>query len=386
MNPPSPRYVFLDALRGFAALCVLLYHLTFFSILAPVLLHVFPKPLLLALFCGTLGINIFFVLSGFVIAHSLRNNPLSFSSLTRFIGRRHIRLDLPYWTMIALGLGLIALKHVLPATHPEPFPSMGVLATNLLYVQYIFDRPTLLGVSWTLCLEVQFYLLFVALLVVGKRISSRAPSPSVPVVTSGAVVLVVTLTVGCLIGSHFGVYKGFFWSSWQFFGMGVLLYWMWKEVVARHWFWVMMGILVADAGLIPIVRAPSGFPQLFSTSALLVTASTLGAIYFAARRGALEGWSGGRPMQFLGRVSYSLYLTHATVLDLASRVAFHLTGFNRFMAVVWFFVVVAFCFSVAQLFYWGVELPAMRLSNRFKTNKAASSFSPSAMAPIEISQ
>jgi len=386
MNPPSPRFVFLDALRGLAALCVLLYHLTFFSILAPVFLHVAPVPVLKALMCCAFGVNIFFVLSGFVIAHSLRNNPLSFSSLTRFVGRRHIRLDLPYWAMIAFGIGLIPLKRILPATHPDPFPSMGVLATNLVYVQYIFDRRTLLGVSWTLCLEVQFYLLFVLLLVVGKRISSRAPSPSVSTATSGAIVLVAILTVGCLIGTHFGGDKGFFGSSWHFFGMGVLLYWMWKEVLAPHWFWVMMGVLIADAGLIYVVRTPTGTPQLTSSIALIATASTLGAIYFVARRGSLESWSGGRPMQFLGRISYSLYLTHLPVLYLVLDVASHFISFNRFMAVVWFPIVVALCLSVAQLFYWGVELPAMRLANRFKTNKAVPSFSPGAMAPIEISQ
>jgi len=375
MSDSSPRFVFLDALRGFAALGVLLCHLPGWSVMGLVFSRVPPKPVLVVLEHCALGVNIFFVLSGFVIAHSLRNNPLSFSSLARFIGRRHIRLDLPYWTIIALGIGVIALKRVLPGTHFYAFPPVDVLAANLVYAQFIFDRPPLLGISWTLCLEVQFYLLFVLILVVGRRIAPHAPS-SVPTATSGAVVLVAVLAVGCLLGNHFSLHPAFFWSSWQFFGSGVLLYWTWQKVLSPRWFWAMIGVLIADAGLVLIVRAPTVMFQLNSVAALVATASTLGAIYFVARRGALEKWSGGRVFEFLGRISYSLYLTHLLVLDLALRTALHLTGSNPFMVWVWFLVVSALCLGVAALFHLCVELPAMKLANRFKIREVAPSLSP----------
>lgn len=151
-----------------------------------------------------------------------------------------------------------------------------------------------------------------------------------------------------------------------------------------------MGVLVADvAGALlvnPPVSASIFVFHLASTSALLTTIATVGAIFFVARRGSLESWSGGRALQFLGRISYSLYLTHVPVLELALRTAFHLSGPNHAMAVFWFVFVAGLCVGVASVFHFLVEMPAMRLANRFKTAATSLSTTPGAIAPMEISR
>ena len=69
----NPRYVFVDGLRGLAAMAVVFHHLLECSVLGPVLETILPGPL--KFFCshGSHGVQVFFVISGFVIAHALRN-------------------------------------------------------------------------------------------------------------------------------------------------------------------------------------------------------------------------------------------------------------------------------------------------------------------------
>ena len=67
------RYVFIDALRGFACLGVLVYHLFFNTVMIEPIKLAFPAFILKLVSYGTYGVQIFFVLSGFVIAHSLHH-------------------------------------------------------------------------------------------------------------------------------------------------------------------------------------------------------------------------------------------------------------------------------------------------------------------------
>src|SRR5688500_14125008 len=93
------RFVFIDALRGLACLWVLTHHLFFNEIFGKVLRPAVHNAVEILAFCGSFGVQIFFVLSGFVIAHSLRDTTLNPRSVGLFILRRQLRLDPPYWVM-----------------------------------------------------------------------------------------------------------------------------------------------------------------------------------------------------------------------------------------------------------------------------------------------
>ena len=115
-----PRLPGLELLRWIAALCVLLLHAS--VIFGPP--HVFAK--------GYLGVDLFFMLSGAVMARSLAANPCSARSIPRFLFERYWRM----WPMMALG-GLIGLP-LLRTALPDLDRFLPIALANLLLVPVAF--------------------------------------------------------------------------------------------------------------------------------------------------------------------------------------------------------------------------------------------------------
>jgi peptidoglycan/LPS O-acetylase OafA/YrhL len=157
--PTTPqRFGFIDAQRGLAALLVIWLHATdaFKQLPTPPvgdLLYAFSA----AIDTGRVGVILFFAISGFVIPSSLRavGKQAKPGALRVFLIRRVFRLYPAYWVSVvgAALLGLLLLT---------PFSAQTVLL-NLTMIQSVFGAPDVLGLYWTLRLELIFYI-FCALL------------------------------------------------------------------------------------------------------------------------------------------------------------------------------------------------------------------------------
>ncbi|RYG67778.1 acyltransferase, partial [bacterium] len=146
------------------------------------------------------GVEIFFVLSGFVIAHSLWGQRITPRFAGNFALRRSLRLDPPYWVMI---LFCMFWPYLVFPTKLEGFFARfdgwrGIVVNALYLPDIIWWRDALgwiaqrlpnsawwqsvlpivwhdriVGVAWTLCLEVQFYLAYIVLLAVAQQLIRR---------------------------------------------------------------------------------------------------------------------------------------------------------------------------------------------------------------------
>ena len=149
----TQRFGYIDAQRGLAALLVIWLHATdaFMQLPTPPaggLLYKISE----AVDTGRIGVILFFAISGFVIPSSLRavGNQTTSDALRVFFIRRVFRLYPAYWVSVVAAtlLGLFLMT---------PFSPQTVLL-NLTMIQSVFGAPDVIGLDWTLRLELIFYL------------------------------------------------------------------------------------------------------------------------------------------------------------------------------------------------------------------------------------
>jgi peptidoglycan/LPS O-acetylase OafA/YrhL len=323
------RFTLIDGLRGIAALSVVVFHLYKDGYAdqviakAPALAWVADQ--------GVNGVAIFFVLSGFVIAHSLYGRDVDLALAGRFLLRRSLRLDPPYWITIAITLGYaLAASRIGEYTAPQ-------IAANVLYLQDLLGFEKINLVFWTLAYELQFYLLYIALLLVAKR------NPALAV--GAAAVCSIAWPAGFIHTATPGVSL----PLWHGFMIGALAYWAWRD----H---RLVPILLACSLAILAIGMSNGnaFTITFALTALL--------LWTAGASGKLARWLNWRWLQFLGTISYSLYLSHNIVIRAMSHI--HLP--NAMLAP----PMIVGCIAFAALMWALVERPSMRLARRISLQPA----------------
>src|ERR1017187_46026 len=154
MTTSHQRLSTLDALRGLAALGVCWFHFTNGN------KAFLPDGLLKSSGAyGWLGVEMFFVISGFIIPYTLQRSGYRSSDYGRFLIKRIIRLDPPYLVAI---LAVIALNYASAASPGFNGPhfnfSLVQVTLHLGYLNVFFGYPWLNPVFWTLAIELQYYL------------------------------------------------------------------------------------------------------------------------------------------------------------------------------------------------------------------------------------
>jgi peptidoglycan/LPS O-acetylase OafA/YrhL len=106
-------------------------------------------------------VQAFFVVSGFVIAHSVRNATPTARYVGNFTLRRSLRLSPPYCCVLALMLVLNKLSNRVRGERTIPFPGWDAVAAHVFYLQDILGYGDIVDIFWSLCFEMQMYLVFI---------------------------------------------------------------------------------------------------------------------------------------------------------------------------------------------------------------------------------
>ena len=288
---------------------------------------------------GSLGVPVFFVLSGFVIAYSLRGRVVTLPLMLRFIVRRSVRLDPPYWFAIALFLAYLVLRRTI-GTASIVLPGDAAVLAHLLYLQDIVGVGNMNAAFWTLAVEIQLYVAFCLLLWMGQKrrvllcLAAFAGSLAWP--------------VGLLASP---LYRGSFFPYWHAFLAGVLVWWMVSAELPR-----VPGLLAILA--LWAVAATRVDAQLAATAA---SATVLLA---AAPSSNLFRWLNFRPVQFLGKISYCIYLVHVPIAGLLLGALARLRPGREFVSYLFFAASLLFTAAAAYFLHLLIEVPALRWSKR----------------------
>jgi peptidoglycan/LPS O-acetylase OafA/YrhL len=339
-------------LRGVAVTAVLFCHFVVpeISDLSGALHEALPAFLVAAMRHGDLGVEIFFVLSGFVIAFSVHRNTITPAFAGRFVLRRALRLDPPYYIALLVMLSVVAMDHWDGLAGAwRQFGGWPVAGANMFYLHDLLGYPTPLDISWSLCLEIQFYLAFILVCGISGLVfrGGSAGHDHLRLVLVGA--LVVFSLVSWFPEAHRFDFAG----TWFRFGLGVITCWVFLGRAAAGWLYL---LLVVILGAALWCGDPRGV-------AAVVTA---GAIHLGGRQKKLGTWLSGRVVQFLGRISYSMYLLHLFAGIFLVNLLWKFLPQTPVCAVLLIPVGVAGALAGSWVFYLLLERPSMAVSQRVR--------------------
>jgi exopolysaccharide production protein ExoZ len=169
----------VQALRGIACLLVVLYHVGGWEV------TIWPRVKVLYPFryFGYAGVDLFFVLSGFIITRAHLAHLGDRSKLPGYLGKRFWRIYPPFWVAIALTVTLSAV------VAKQDIASLG---DSTDWLTWLSLAPTAAGckplaVAWTLSYELMFYFAFAGLFLLPKRAAGFIPAGWAALVTYAAV-------------------------------------------------------------------------------------------------------------------------------------------------------------------------------------------------------
>lgn len=320
----------LTGLRGIGALWVVLYHIQF-GIGLP-----FAE-------VGYLGVDLFFILSGFVLSHAHFSIRWCRATYFEFLQARFARIFPLHWTCLLLTVLIIQFFPEIRASMPNKFRWDDLLSSILLVQNWGFGRVVPWNVpSWSLSTEWLMSIAFPLFLSIGRRIPAglaaflcagcllvfalflNLTNNPVPDVTlrAGVIRTVCEFAAGCLL--------------YRFYESGGQVNRLVKAVAILAF---LFGVLLPSWSVVTIFSIPV---------LILLAAQPAGLIFNAVSI---------KTFQFLGEVSFSIYLTHWILLQVSDRIeaASQISGLLR---VVWSGCFLVMIIGLSTLSYFGVEKPA----------------------------
>ncbi|CDZ73569.1 acyltransferase [Neorhizobium galegae] len=264
---------------------------------------------------GAAGVFVFFVISGFSVALSYEAS----SSYRSYLNKRLWRIAPLYyfWLGVSILLGTTSLYWQQQFSAPVDIYNIAMHLTFLSFLDFRI-ASTIIGVEWSIPIEVFWYLavpLMMRLSGSTKQLAALiAISLIVHVISARATVLFPFLGENAPIAIQ--------WSPVPYvfcYALGIAVYR--ARTYIRHsdaignWAFVISATLILAYMCAPRVFAKIFFDELVFTS--LVTAVLL--LFGSAKSGMFTLVFGNRVIQFLGIVSYGLYLAHMPLLDLLTR-------------------------------------------------------------------
>jgi peptidoglycan/LPS O-acetylase OafA/YrhL len=301
MTEGRDRFVVLDSWRGLASLFVATFHFTTIWSLdsGGFISH------------SWIFVDFFFVLSGFVIAHSYSARIATAAGIADFVLRRIGRLWPLHMLMLCLLAVLQLAKFILNPAGAPPDVSHSVLgflcAAFFLHSTPLWPSISLNGPSWSISAEFWTYLIFAGIVFLA---ASRGLAMALFAAWIGAFILLLLGPARLETYAEFAVIRCLYG-----FLAGALTYQLWrrlrdKAIFDGHLAHVLEIVVVLSIGLFVALWVKTGYqflaPFVFG----------LGIFVFASERGVVSALLQFRPFVIIGDLSYSIYMTHSLLREI----------------------------------------------------------------------
>ncbi len=287
-NHKSKRIVELDSLRALAALNLVLFHFTHVYAVK----YGYTSELGFEMPYGKYGVQLFFMLSGFVNAMTL----LKKRQTADFLAGRLIRICPTFWCVVLLNLALVACAPLTGTVWAE-----GQVAANFTVMPNLFGYECMEPVTWTLQVEMLFYGLLLLLFMCGaldRPFRVMMYCLSLSLVTCGAINYLHTTSHHAGILAWMEQFRELMILEYlPLFVMGILL----NEIKNRRGStWVNAGGILASAVVFHVIDRHDHNPLATALLFTLLAFSAYGRVPVLRLK----------PLVFISTISYALYLVH----------------------------------------------------------------------------
>jgi peptidoglycan/LPS O-acetylase OafA/YrhL len=295
----NDRLATLDLLRLLAALAVVAFHYLFRGAAGEPMLDVaFPEAERFAIF-GYLGVNLFFLISGFVIAWSAEGRDFTGFAIARFA-----RLYPGFLVCMAASFVVLAL-----AADPRWPVESGQFAANLAIFAPALGKPFVDGVYWSIVLEIVFYGWVALALLFGVFERWKLP--------------LVAGWLGLCVLNEFLLHSGalrmvFVTEFGPWFAGGILMHHLWSRGVSAEALMLLGASFLVSCNMLAIAQGwmDVHYGRSIGLGALLAANLAMHALLVAAI--AARGLVPATPLVLaLGGLTYPLYLLHQNIGYLA---------------------------------------------------------------------
>jgi peptidoglycan/LPS O-acetylase OafA/YrhL len=317
------RFDELDVFRGLAALSVVLFHYT--TRYDQVYQHTTPTAFSIP--WGHLGVQFFFIISGFVIFMTLEKC----HSWKDFSVSRLSRLYPAYWAAVLLTFTLGYLSPL-----PNQSLTFSQLIVNLTMLQSFFYIPAVDGVYWSLAWELNFYFVMLFLF-----LTSRIKNMNfiAPLWLSAMIITYYLLDAN--IDVPWRIQTFFVLQFTHLFIAGIYFYKWKQEGFSSYKALILLSCLAAE----------------FITGGIISSAfSTSFFILFALAINDKLSFIKQKPLIWLGSISYTLYLVHQMI---GFKIIYTLNA-NGIPSTISIFTALITCLYIANLITKYIEKPVMR--------------------------
>ncbi|MBH5388816.1 acyltransferase family protein [Bradyrhizobium diversitatis] len=359
------RFVLLDFYRFIAALGVFIFHLKNIDKgISPV-------------WNGSYGlfVDMFFILSGFVISYSYPATSTGLRTYVRFLVRRIARI----YPLHLLTLLIFAVLALVGISGPTSHASWLDFLHNLLLVQAwgVTDHLSFNSPAWSISAELFCYVLFPLFMLLAGRVS--------PLMLA----IIVALCYGILAHAHLPIWqeRSQMYGATFDFGMlralpsflnGILLTVLFRLSSDYRRKPVAFAGIALFAGSVLILN-------LYAKPDLAIIVFSLAILVTATGESAFARFPGSDWLGRLGNTSYAIYMVHEVLLILLFKPAWHYFGLQPSMFPVFALVCCIILTVVADVTYHYVENPARKLINRLAPGDARSARIPKA-EPLDLSK
>jgi len=317
----------LDSVRGVAILVVLFYH-GFYLEYGVGGLSGLERWLVAATAYGWVGVDLFFVLSGFLITGILLDTKSYPDYYRRFYIRRALRI-LPIYLAVLLVLAFATRTPLF--LEPVPWSFLGISVLFLANFTTVFGIRTTYGVLWSLAVEEHFYLVWPGVV---RRLSNR-----------GVAICAATVCVVCpaLRAVSFLVQRGLGWTDYGAYtwlvadglATGALFAVALRgPLQSRPATWKLTGVSLGTGIGMSIAGAPFGILSRYRLLGMTLRQTALNIFFLGILVLFLLAGSSPwkrivcfKPLRFLGEISYGVYLIHMFVFWTVDRcIAIFLPG------------------------------------------------------------